>query len=459
MQQVFNKTGSAVAPVIKPGTKILFANVPADGHFNPLTGLAVYLQEMGCDVRWYSSAQYADKIKSLQIPYYPFKKAVDWSGEKLDIVFPDRAKHTSQIGRLNFDIINAFILRATEYYADISEIYASFQYEMVIADVCFSAIPFIKDKMGIPVIAIGILPLSETSKDLPPAGLGLTPSGNWLGRRKDALLRFIANRVIFRKPNQVMKNLLIQHDIDPGNHCVFDLLIKKSTLVLQSGTPGFEYDRTDMSDNIRYIGALLPWTKKKHYPVWTNRKLSQYRKVIVVTQGTVERDVEKIIVPALEAFKNTEFLVIATTGGSKTKELRTRYSQENIIIEDFIPFEDIMPYACVYITNGGYGGVMLGIKNQLPLVVGGVHEGKIEINARVGYFKIGINLKTEKPTPAAVRHAVEKVLNDFNYRRNVRALSYEFSHYRTLELCAAYIAAAIQPKAAEISMLNKSIAV
>ena len=47
---------------IAPGTRILFASVPADGHFNPLTGLAVHLKELGCDVRWYTSDIYADKI-------------------------------------------------------------------------------------------------------------------------------------------------------------------------------------------------------------------------------------------------------------------------------------------------------------------------------------------------------------------------------------------------------------
>jgi UDP:flavonoid glycosyltransferase YjiC (YdhE family) len=106
-------------------------------------------------------------------------------------------------------------------------------------------------------------------------------------------------------------------------------------------------------------------------------------------------------VPTLEAFKGTDCLVIATTGGSRTAELKARYPQENFIIEDFIPFNDVMPYASVYVTNGGYGGVMLGIENHLPLVVGGVHEGKNEINARVGYFKLGINLGTEKPKKRA----------------------------------------------------------
>ena len=51
----------------------------------------------------------------------------------------------------------------------------------------------------------------------------------------------------------------------------------------------------------------------------------------------------KIIVPTLEAFKDTDVLIIATTGGSRTQELRNRYPYANILIEDFIPFNDIMP--------------------------------------------------------------------------------------------------------------------
>ncbi len=34
---------------LKQGAKILFASFPADGHFNPLTGLAFHLNEQGYD--------------------------------------------------------------------------------------------------------------------------------------------------------------------------------------------------------------------------------------------------------------------------------------------------------------------------------------------------------------------------------------------------------------------------
>ena len=99
-----------------------------------------------------------------------------------------------------------------------------------------------------------------------------------------------------------------------------------------------------------------------------------------------------------------------------------------------------MPYANVYITNGGYGGVMLGIENELPMVVAGVHEGKNEICARVGYFNLGINLGTEKPTPIKVKKAVEKILADTKYKANVERLSKEFNRYNPGELSASHIA-------------------
>lgn len=426
------------------GRKILFANFPADGHFNPMTGLAVYLKSLGCDVRWYTSSIYSAKISKLQIKHYPFKKALDVNGENVDIVFPERKNIKGQVKKLRFDMIHAFILRAPEYYADIAEIRREFSFDLVVADCAFTAIPFIKEKMGIPVVTLGILPLTETSKDLPPPGIGMTPSYTWFGRIKQALLRYVANRVLFGEPNKAMQNLLDKYDIPHNNESVFDMLVKKSSVFLQSGTPAFEYFRSDLGTNIRYVGALLPYSSPRTGTTWFDERLNKYEKVIIVTQGTVEKDIEKILVPTLEAFKNSGTLVIATTGGSRTQELRLRFPHMNLIIEDFIPFADIMPYADAYITNGGYGGVMLGIENQLPMVVAGVHEGKNEINARIGYFKLGVNLKTELPTPKQMKEVVEKVIYDESYKANVIKLAKDFKGYNPNELCAYYIGEVLQ---------------
>lgn len=430
---------------LTPGTKVLFATVPADGHVAPLTGLAVYLQSIGCDVRWYTSAVYQQKIEKLGVPFYPMVKALDVAAANIDEVFADRNDHKGIVGKLNYDIINVFVKRGPEYFEDIKAIYMDFPFDVMIADVANSAIPLVKEVMNVPVIAAGIIPLAETSADLPPMGLGMTPSPTAIGKLKEKALRFVADRFLFARSTRAAKDMLASYGIESDGSNIFDILIKKSSVVLQSGTPSFEYKRSDIGHNIHFVGPLLPYSDNKA-PEWYSEKLARYDKVILVTQGTVEKDVEKLIVPTLEAFKETNCLVVVTTGGSNTKELRDRFPYHNVIIEDFIPFDSIMPYVDVYVTNGGYGGVLLGIQNGLPMVVAGVHEGKSEICARVGYFRLGINLRTEKPSARQIRKSVEEVLSNDDYQHNTRRLAREFATYQPGPLSAHYIAQALNKK-------------
>ncbi|MGG9964202.1 glycosyltransferase [Ferruginibacter sp. SUN106] len=424
--------------------KILFTCVPADGHFNPLTGLAKHLQQQGYDVRWYAASKYQPKLQQLQMPFYQFGKALDITTDDLAEAFPGREKIKSTIKKLNFDLEHFFIKRGPLYFEEMSIIHKTFPFDLLICDVAFTGSIFIKELLKVPVISIGVLPLIESSKDLAPNGLGMVPAKSLPGKIKQSVLRWLVKNIFIKKPNRQLHRILDDYNIEHNNIFLFDLLSHKADLILQSGTPGFEYYRSDLSKNIRFIGPLLPYSNKQNDDFWYDKRLAQYKKIVLVTQGTVEKDATKIIVPALEAFKNTDTLVICTTGGSQTKELRSQYNYPNIIIEDFIPFADVMPYASVYITNGGYGGVMLSIENKLPMVVAGVHEGKNEICARVGYFKYGINLKTETPTPVQIIKAVEQVITNTIYKTNVEKLSKEFEQYKANELCTKYVAQLMQ---------------
>lgn len=424
--------------------KILFACVPADGHFNPLTGLAKHLQHHGYDVRWYIATKYQKKLQHLQIPFYKFGKTLDITADEFGIAFPEREKIKNTVKKLNFDLEHFFIKRGPQYFEEIKTIYKTFPFDLLICDVAFTGSVFVKELLKVPVISIGVLPLIESSKDLAPNGLGMEPASSLPGKIKQSLLRWLVKNVMIKKPNKQLHRILDEYNIEHNNIFLFDLLSHKADFILQSGTPGFEYYRSDLSSNIRFIGPLLPYSNKQNDNFWFDKRLTQYKKIVLVTQGTVEKDAAKIIVPALEAFKNTDTLVVCTTGGSQTAELRKQYNYPNIIIENFIPFADVMPYASAYVTNGGYGGVMLSIENKLPMVTAGVHEGKNEICARVGYFKYGINLKTETPTPAQIAAAVAEVTSNDMYKLNIEKLSNEFAKYNANELCLKYVTALTQ---------------
>ncbi|RFM27035.1 glycosyltransferase [Deminuibacter soli] len=421
--------------------KVLFATVPADGHFNPLTGLAKYLQQQGWEVKWYTSGLYQAKLGKLGIPHLPFKKALDANGSNVDSVFPKRTEIKSKIAKLNFDLIHIFSDRAQEYYEDIREIYRDFRFDLMIADSVFSAIPIVKAALAVPVVAVGIVPLPEKSRYLAPYGLGMTPPGNFLQLMKYRLLHLVSHKILFKESIAAYAKALAAHGVQSNGAQLFDVILKHADLVLQSGSPAFEYRRPDMGRNIEFVGALHPYQapEKAAVPEWFNTVLHTYKKIVLVTQGTVEKDYNKLIKPTVDALKDTDTLVIVTTGGSNTTFLRARYPYKNVIVEDFVPYDLIMPHVSVFVTNGGYGGVLLSIKHQLPIVAAGMHEGKNEICARVGYFNIGIDLETESPDPVQVREAVQKVINDAAYKKHIKAVAADLEQYEPMVLATHHI--------------------
>ena len=80
------------------------------------------------------------------------------------------------------------------------------------------------------------------------------------------------------------------------------------------------------------------------------------------------------------------------------------------------------------------------------MVVAGVHEGKNEICARIGYFNLGINLKTELPSAEELRIAIKQVFADNKYSENVKKLAGEFRQYNPNELGEQYVAELVGTK-------------
>jgi hypothetical protein len=87
------------------------------------------------------------------------------------------------------------------------------------------------------------------------------------------------------------------------------------------------------------------------------------------------------------------------------------------------------PRTAVMVTNGGFGGVQQALANGVPLVVAGATEDKKEVAARVAWSGTGVKLRTPRPSPRALRRAVQRVLTRPDYGVRARQL-----RQRTAEL-------------------------
>jgi UDP:flavonoid glycosyltransferase YjiC (YdhE family) len=83
----------------------------------------------------------------------------------------------------------------------------------------------------------------------------------------------------------------------------------------------------------------------------------------------------------------------------------------------------------VFVTNGGFGGLLAAMRHGVPVVGAGKTEGKNDIDARIGYNRLGVDLGSERPWPARIRAAVRHVLADPRFAANVAALRAELESY------------------------------
>ena len=239
----------------------------------------------------------------------------------------------------------------------------------------------------------------------------------------------------------IYNNMLTAHGLAPIESSLFDIPYRSPDVLFQSGVAGFAYPRRDPNPKVKFVGPLLPYKAAVTETFADVEKLKHYKQVILISQGTVDnKEPDKLIIPALEALKDSDALLIVTTSHYKTEALRAAYPQENIIIEDFVDFDFILDYTDLFICNGGYGSILLSLSKGVPVLAAGVREGKNDVNAHVAYFDVGINLRTERPKPADIQRAADRILHEPCWQQDAGRLRDELSTFHPNELIAAYLA-------------------
>jgi len=279
---------------------------------------------------------------------------------------------------------------------------------------------FVAEREGIPLALLNPINLFLRSTDTFPDGVGVAPSSSRLGRVRNR----VANRLLFdlmlRDVNRHLREVRSRLGQPALRSTLMDQPARVSQLILQPTVPDFEYPRADLPRHVHFIGSLLPpgpsdWTP----PPWWGR-LDEDRPVVLVTQGTVATDFERLLRPAIAALADQDILVVATTGGRPADEIGEQPA--SVIIEPFVPFAALMPHVDVMVSNGGYGGIHYALAEGVPIIVAGRSEDKVETSARVAWSGVGIDLRTDRADPAKVREAVRRVLHDGCYRERARIL-------------------------------------
>jgi UDP:flavonoid glycosyltransferase YjiC (YdhE family) len=417
--------------------KILFASMPADGHFEPLTPIATHLAGRGHDVRWYAGPRYVPKVDALGMAVFPYVRAIEVTGDNLNELYPERQELKGP-KLIAFDLEKFFVANVENHFLDIAEIRDTFDFDVFFCDGAVYAEKLVAECLGVPVFAVG-LPTVIPGPGSPPPFFGLRPARTVVGRTVHAVVRRMLASTM--KPGVAVYNeLLASHGLAPIASDGFpDGPMAAAGRVFLNGSPGLEFPHYRPPANAEFVGHLVP----ARGPLDLNASLPPVvlepgSKVVAVSQGTVDNtDPSKLIVPTLEALKDTSNIVVATTGGARTEELRRRFARPNVVIEDFIDYDALFPHVDVFVSNGGYGSILTALHHGVPVVGAGKREGKNDNNARIAYNHLGVDLRSERPKPARVAAAVREVLDSPKIRAGVIRLRRELDSYDPMAIIEA----------------------
>jgi MGT family glycosyltransferase len=413
-------------------SRILFTTMPFAGHLRPGLPIAQALVEAGHEVAWYSGAQYAHLIRRIGVRVFPMSPELDREDTSIE---GTRDGKKPGLGALKRDILDVFLNPIPGWVAEIDTVLDEFRPDVIVAENAFMAGPIAGERRGIPSVAFNVTPLGLSSVDTAPFGMGLLPSSTGLGRMRNRTLNWAIRNVLFAACQRAAEQIRERLGLPPLTSYFMDWGVEIADRWLVPSVPGFEYHRSDLPENVEFVGPFLPagvddWTP----PAWWDDVLAARaagRPVVLVTQGTIAIDPANLVLPAIEALGGGDALVIATTSGYDPDDVVPADDRPaNVRLTEFVPFTELLPLVDVMVTNGGYGGVQLALANGVPLVVAGTTEDKMEVCARVTWSGVGVAMKTDTPSPAQVRSAVDTVLGDPRFRAKAQEIARSYQGYR-----------------------------
>jgi UDP:flavonoid glycosyltransferase YjiC (YdhE family) len=423
--------------------KILFASQAIDGHFNPMTGFAVRLRDLGHEVAWYTGPVFTEKLRLLGIPLMPFRRAIEHRADNLNELYPERAKLKGPRA-MGFDAEKIFASNTANFFEDMREFRRDFPFDAAVVDNTMLVQRLLSRVMQVPVVSFVPVPNMESDPLVPPLFFGFRPARNLRERALHRMAGLVSEKVILKSAR---RSYVRQHAVYgqpvPRSGPLTDETYLCSDAVIQTGWESLDFPRGTINPKVHYVGALLPYRPSQPSEEAVDelsRLALTFAATLLITQGTVDNlDHNKLIIPALDAVKDMDALVVVATGGRGTQELRARYPQPNIVIRDFVDFATVLEFTDVFISNGGFGGVQLSLSKGVPLVVSGINEGKSDVNARVEHAGVGISLRTEAPKSADIADAVSEVLTDPRWKARAQAMREQFDSQEPVAAAAAVV--------------------
>jgi MGT family glycosyltransferase len=409
--------------------KILVASTPQTGHVNPVLAIARILMTEEHEVAVYTGSAFRARVEAAGAKFFPLPPEADFDLTDPFARVPELKVLPPGLDWLRVAAERLFVDAIPTQHEGLRRLLHSFGPDVIISDdMFFGVLPMLlgaRSKWP-PIVQCGTSVLHWPREDGAPLFLGLPPATTPKQRAEYAAVARNFYEAVERPVELRLNPLLKELSVGPTSMTLLYSTVGLADACLQLSVPGFEFPR-DIPRSVHFVGTPPIIPNQVPPPSWAH-ELDGSRKVVLVTQGTVANHNFNLLVgPTLAALADElDMLVVATAGGRPIDAIPGPLPS-NARVSSFLPFEWLLPKVDVLVTNGGYGSVNQAMSFGIPLVTAGLTEDKADVNARVAWSGVGINLATNEPSPEALRSAVRTVFDEPGYRLRVRWMAAQFA--------------------------------
>jgi MGT family glycosyltransferase len=412
---------------------ILFASTPATGHINPLLAIVRMLRAEGHNITFLTGSAFRDRIEDSGAKFASLQGRADFDGRDFLAVAPELKDIPPGLEWFRVAIERIFVDSLPAQHQGLLQALEECQADVIVGDdMFFGVLPMLLGSRSKrpPIVLCGTSFLHLAREDGAPNFLGLPPATSEEQRRQYAEIARTYDEAVDQPSLLSLNKALLSLGVSSVSVPLFHSVVELADAYMQLSVPRFEFPR-QIPAWVHFVGTPPIIPGQAPLPPWAH-ELDGSRKVVLVTQGTVaNHNFGLLIAPTLTALANEpDVLVVATTGGRPIDAIPVTVPS-NARVASFLPFEWLLPRVDVLVTNGGYGSVNQAMSYGIPLVTAGMTEDKADVNARVAWSGVGLNLATNEPTQEALRTAVRTALDRPAYRMRASQMADEFARIDT----------------------------
>lgn len=283
------------------------------------------------------------------------------------------------------------------------------------------------EKCKIPYVSIlnGYWTNFYAARHTAPASMGIvTILGSALSNFAFPFLRSVFLKIAARPFNSERRRRGL-----PPCHNLFDVM-QSTDLNLIVDIPTYT-PQHNLPANFRFVGPIV-WEPNLPAPEWL-QSLEQNRPVIYFTMGST--GYEKFFKVAVDLFADSRYQIIFTVGGMA---LPTSVPP-NFFIENYAPGLQLMEMSTMVVCHGGNGTIYQALSQGVPIIgIPTMHDQWFNME-RVEDLGVGIKLDEKEFKPADLADAVEKILADETFSKNIEPLRREMALFDAPQIAAKLI--------------------